>query len=73
MLNGAATVAVPEMLAALVFCTVKVRSTAVPVATLPKLVAVVGVTPKSPRATALAAAEHALSFPEESTAVIRLK
>jgi uncharacterized membrane protein len=72
-LNGAATVVVPEMLAVLVFCTVNVRSTAVPVVTLPKLVALVGVTPKSPRATALAAAEHTLSFPEASTAVMRVK
>jgi hypothetical protein len=72
-LNGAATVAVPEMLAPLVFCTVNVRSTAVPVVTLPKLVAPAGVTPKLPCATPLAAGEHALSFPDESTAVMRAK
>jgi hypothetical protein len=59
------------MLAALVFCTVNVRSTAVPVVTLPKLVPVVGVTPKLPCATPLATPEHVLSFPDESTAVMR--
>ena len=65
--------AVPEMLAPLVFCTVKVRSAVLPVATLPKFVAVDGVTLKSGWATPLAAAEHALSFPELSTAVTRAK
>jgi hypothetical protein len=65
--------AVPEMLALLVFCTVKVRSTVLPVATLPKLVVVEGVTVKSGWATPLAAAEHALSLPALSTAVTRAK
>ena len=72
-MNGAPTVAVPEMDAALVFWTVKVRSTVMPVVTLPKLVEPVGVTLKSPRATALATGVHVLSLPEESTAVMRAK
>ena len=65
--------AVPEMLAPLVFWTVKVRSAVLPVATLPKFVVVEGVTLKSGWATPLADAEHALSFPELSTAVTRAK
>ena len=65
--------AVPEMLAPLVFCTVKVRSTVLPVAMLPKFVVVAGVTLKSGCATPLAAALQALSFPALSTAVIRAK
>src|SRR3977135_2345952 len=73
MLNGAATVTLPEMLAALVFCTVNVRSAVVPVVMVPKLVAVVGVTLKSPCATALGAAEPAVSLPDASTAVTRTK
>jgi hypothetical protein len=56
----------------LVFCTVKVRSTVLPIGTLPKLV-VEGVTRKSGWATPLAAPEHALSLPELSTAVTRAK
>ena len=68
-LNGATTLAPPAMVTELVFNTVKLRSTALPTATLPKLVAVVGVTLKSASATPLAAAEHALSLPELSTAV----
>jgi hypothetical protein len=43
-LNGAATLALPVRVTLPVFCTVKVRSTAVPVVTLPKLVVLVGVT-----------------------------
>jgi len=39
-----------------------------PIVTLPKLTVPVGVTAESPRATALATAEHALSFPSVSTA-----
>src|SRR5262249_34137335 len=73
MLNGAATAAVPVMLAPLVFCTTKARSSAAPVVTLPKLVAVGGGTAKSAWAAALGVAEPALSFPEESTGVRRAK
>jgi hypothetical protein len=73
MVNGAATLAPPAMLAALVFCTVNVRSTDVPVATVPKLVVVEGVTLKSGWATPLVAPEHGPSPPEESTAVTRTK
>src|SRR4030095_11445463 len=65
--------AVPERLVVLVFWTVKVRSTVVPIVTLPKLVVVEGVTLKSAVATPLAEAEHALSFPDPSTAVTRAK
>jgi len=64
---------VPEKLVVLVFWTVKVRSTVVPTATLPKLVVVEGVTLKSALATPLAVAEHVLSFPDVSTAVTRAK
>jgi hypothetical protein len=73
MLYGAPMLAAPEMLAPLVFCTVKLRSAVLPVAMLPKLVGVEGVTLKSGWATPLVAAEHALSFPELSTAVTRAK
>jgi hypothetical protein len=66
-------VALPEMLDALVFWTVKLRSAEAPVAMLPKLVAVDGVTLKSARATPLTELEHPPSFPEKSTAVIRPK
>jgi len=65
--------AVPEILALLVFCTVKVRSTVPLTATLPKLVVVAGVTSKSGRATPLAELEHTLSSPLLSTAVMRAK
>jgi hypothetical protein len=47
MLKGAPTLVEPVMLAVLVFCIVKVRSTVPLTATLPKLVAVEGVTLKS--------------------------
>jgi hypothetical protein len=47
MLYGAPMLAAPEMLAPLVFCTVKLRSAVLPVAMLPKLVGVEGVTLKS--------------------------
>ena len=57
----------------LVFWTVKVRSTVVLTATLPKLVVAEGVTLRSAFATPLAEAEHALSFPDVSTAVTRAK
>ena len=73
ILNGAPTLATPEILAVLVFCTVKVRSTVLPTVTLPKLVVVDGVTVKSALATPLAAVEHALSLPLASMAVTRAK
>jgi hypothetical protein len=73
ILNGAPTLAAPEMLALLVFCTVKVRSTVPLTETLPKLVVAVGVTVKSGWATPLAEPEHALSLPLMSTAVMRAK
>jgi len=57
----------------LVFVTVKVRSAVLPIATLPKLVVVEGLTVRSGWATPLADGEHALSFPEVSTAVTRAK
>jgi hypothetical protein len=65
--------AVPARLVLLIFWTVKVRSTEVLTGTLPKLVVVEGVTLKSALATPLAEAEHALSFPDPSTAVTRAK
>jgi hypothetical protein len=43
------------------------------VATLPKLTVVLGVTPRSGRAAALAVPEHVLSLPLWSTAVTRAK
>jgi hypothetical protein len=64
---------VPEILMVLVFWTVKVRSTVVLTATLPKLVVAEGVTLRSALATPLADAEHVLSFPDASTAVTRAK
>jgi hypothetical protein len=73
ILNGATTLAVPEILAPLVFCTVKVRSTVRLTVTLPKLVVPVGVTSKSAWATPLAEVEHALSPPSTSTALTRAK
>jgi hypothetical protein len=73
ILYGAPTLAVPVMLAVLVFCTVKVASAELPTAMLPKLVVAVGVTLKSAWAAPLADAEHAPSFPAESTAEIRTK
>jgi hypothetical protein len=69
-LYGAPTLTPPVMLVVLVFCTVNVRSTVVPVVMLPKLVVVVGVTLKSAWATPLAEGEHVLSLPVVSTAVI---
>jgi hypothetical protein len=61
------------MLAVLVFCTVKLRSTWPPTVTLPKSVVTVGVTLKSTWATPLAEGEHELSLPAPSTAVMRAK
>jgi hypothetical protein len=73
IVNGATTLAAPDRDDALVFSTVKVRSTLAPVAMLPKLTAAVGVTPRSACATPLAADEHGLSLPDVSTAVTRAK
>jgi len=73
MLNGAPTLAAPEMPALLVFCTVKVRSTVAPTVRLPKLVVADGATVKSGCATPLAELEHVLSLPLLSTAVTRAK
>ena len=63
MRNGALTLTLPDSDAPLVFCTVKVRSTLPPAATVPKLTEVVGVTLMSACATPLAVPEHALSLP----------
>ncbi len=71
--NGAVTLAVTETLVLLVFWTVNVRSAVAPTATLPKLVVPDGVTVKSDVATPLADAEHGLSLPTVSTAVMRAK
>jgi hypothetical protein len=71
MLNGAPTLAAPASPAVPVFCTVKVRSTVLPVVTLPKLTE--GVTVKSGWATPLTEVEHALSLPLSSKAVTRTK
>jgi hypothetical protein len=71
MLNGDATLAVTDMLAELVFSTVKVRSTVPFTATLPKLVVPEGATVKSTRAAPLTEGEHALSLPAVSTADTR--
>ena len=73
ILNGAPTLAAPEMLALLALCTVKVRSTVPLTATLPKLVVADGATSKVGCATPLAELEHALSLPLMSTAVTRAK
>jgi hypothetical protein len=73
MENGATTLTAPDRGNTLVFSTVKVRSTLAPAAMLPKLTAAVGVTPRSARATPLAAGEHVLSLPDVSTAVTRTK
>jgi hypothetical protein len=69
-LNGALVLTAPEMLTSPALCTVKVRSTVVLIAMLPKLVAVEGATSRSAWATALAAAVQPLSLPLSSTAVI---
>jgi hypothetical protein len=73
ILNGALTAAETDRLVLPVFWTVKVRSTELLTATVPKLVAVDGVTVRSARAAPLAGLEQALSLPERSTAVIRTK
>ena len=73
IVNGATTLTAPDIDDALVFSTVKVRSMLAPAAMLPKLMAAVGVTPRSARATPLAAGEHVLSLPDVSTAVTRAK
>jgi hypothetical protein len=73
MLYGAPTLAVPERVVGPVFWTVKVRSTVLLRATLPKLVVPDGATVKSGWATPLADGEQVLSLPEVSTAVTRAK
>jgi hypothetical protein len=73
MLNGALTLADPETVPPLVFCTVKVRSSAVLSAVDPKAIELAGVTVKSVLATPLAVGEQALSFPLPSMAVTRAK
>jgi hypothetical protein len=67
--NGVELDAVPETVPPLVFCTVKVRSTKLPILAVPKSTVAVGLTLKSPRAVALASGEHELSLPPVSTAV----
>jgi len=69
MLKGAGTEAVPVMVPVPVLRTVKVRVAELPMATMPKLTGPEGVTAESPSATALATAEHSLSFPSLSTVV----
>jgi hypothetical protein len=69
MLKGAGTEAVPVMVPVPVLRTVKVRVAELPMVTMPKLTGPVGVTAESPSATALATAEHSLSFPSLSTVV----
>jgi hypothetical protein len=71
--NGAPTLTEPEMLAMLVFCTVKLRSAVLPTATSPKLVAVVGVTEMPAWAAPLTEVVHPLSLPTVSTADTRAK
>jgi hypothetical protein len=62
--KGAPTPTDPVTGASLELRTVKVRSTVVPVAALPKLTAVVGVTLRSDVATPVATGEQALSLPD---------
>jgi len=69
MLKGAPTVALPEIVPPLVFDTVKLCSTKLPRATVPKLTEPVGLTPNSARETALATFEHGLSAPAASIAL----
>jgi hypothetical protein len=70
MLKGADTEAAPVTVPVRVLVTVKVWVVEVPILMLPKFTAVVGATPISTAATAPAAAEHALSLPPVSIAVI---
>jgi hypothetical protein len=70
-LKGAPALTATEVLAPLVFCTVKVRSAVPPIVTLPKLLLPDGVTARVGWATPVAAPEHALSLPLVSTAVRR--
>jgi hypothetical protein len=69
MLNGAATVVLPETVPPPVFETVKTWSRELPTFTLPKFTVPLGLTAKSVRAAALATPEQALWLPSESTAV----
>jgi hypothetical protein len=70
-LNGAAALTLTERVEPVVFCTVNVRSTLLPAATVPKATAPEGNTLTGASAVPLAAAEHALSFPLRSTAETR--
>ena len=66
--------AMSESVIVLVFWTVKVRSTVVPTATLPKPVVVVGGRDAEVRlGDAASLGEQVLSFPDVSTAVTRAK
>jgi hypothetical protein len=69
MLKGAGTEAVPVMVPLPALWTVNVRVAELPMVTLPKLTAPVGVMAESLRATTLVTAEHALSLPSSPTAV----
>jgi hypothetical protein len=69
MLNWPDVEALPESVPPAVFWTVNVRSTKLPMFTLPKLVVPVGLTAKSACAAALAGPRHELSVPLASTAV----
>jgi hypothetical protein len=73
MLNGDPTLAPPEMVDPLVFCTVNVRSTLPPEGTLPNVTVLEGDTLSPPCATPLTVAEHALSLPLRSTAETRMR
>jgi hypothetical protein len=67
-------VAVPDTVPPPVFWTVNVRSAELPTFTVPKFTVPVGLTAKSPRATAdCAGARQALCAPVESTAVTETK
>jgi len=71
MLKGAEADALPET--PRVFCTVKTWSAKLPTFHIPKLTISVGLTEKSPRATALAPIEQGLSSPLVFTAVTETK
>jgi len=60
MLKGGATVAEPEIVPLPGFDTVRIRSTKLPMLTLPKFTGPVGLTAKAARATALTTLEHEL-------------
>jgi len=73
MLKGAEADALPETVPPRVFCTVKTWSAKLPTFTSPKLTMPVGLTEKSPRATALTPTEQGLSSPLVFTAVTETK